>query len=475
MSLARMKSLRWLGLILILVTMAAGAVPAAADTPSWGAVKGLEGSLKVGMVANPGTDSITYTIRARNNSANTYAKLVFSAIIPDGTSVIESWSGFKGANAGAVNGNRIEWFVSKLGPGSRTPSFVFTVSWDGTSKVATRATLRWQGGPAGWINEFGAKVNDQTSDEIVVEGPVDKPAAGPGEIPPAKGVSGLESSLQVGMSWNASGDAITYAMRARNNSDDTYSGLEFSAPIPNGATVLDSWAGAPNHDPGSVNPDTGLITWRLKALAPGGISPIYVFSVTWDGQSEYQTRARLTYAKPNSGYINNAGLLVKDATSDLVTVKPSLVKNVAETSGIPQWAPVTGFEVPLNVGISANPAPDKSAVTFTMRFKNDLTSGYSRLRISAPIPAGTTLIDSWTGAPGHDPAAVDENGNVVWFMKAIGARSISPIMVWTVSWDGQTPLTTRAKVEYANGPTSWIDEFGAKRKDALSAPIIVKP
>jgi hypothetical protein len=122
------------------------------------------------------------------------------------------------------------------------------------------------------------------------------------------------------------------------------------------------------------------------------------------------------------------------------------------------------------VEIAANPG--SNVVTFTIRTTVASTPSQT-YDIWATIPAGTEVIDTWGQVAGQNPAAV-EGGRVKWQIKVPfrndpAYRGMSAPYVFVVTWDGKTPLRTRAHVTadftgwgavYSSGDAAWMDENG---------------
>lgn len=129
------------------------------------------------------------------------------------------------------------------------------------------------------------------------------------------------------------------------------------------------------------------------------------------------------------------------------------------------------------VGMTANPG--HNSVTFTIRFEQVawlLRFNNQQFEIWAPIPEGSTVIESWASARGHNPATV-RDGRVSWYLRnpsfqfsLSDMRSVSAPYVFTVTWDGKTPLSSKAYVHTSSGggtsnrlnDLGWVDENGQR-------------
>lgn len=105
-------------------------------------------------------------------------------------------------------------------------------------------------------------------------------------------------------------------------------------------------------------------------------------------------------------------------------------------------------QVSSNVSVAMKAANKDDTATFTITVANKGTADVQGLKIVGELPVGTRLLDSWAGAEGENPAAV-EDGAVVWYHDALAAGAGDGPFVFKVSRDATKALESEAVVSWS--------------------------
>ncbi|MCL4498909.1 MAG: hypothetical protein M1335_01525 [Chloroflexi bacterium] len=132
----------------------------------------------------------------------------------------------------------------------------------------------------------------------------------------------------------------------------------------------------------------------------------------------------------------------------------------------------------VKVAYGAKADAKAGTITFVGKaFNTQANVNWTKVVLSAKVPDGLTLEESWCTLPGTTPGSgPDANGYVQWmFPKKAGSETSIPMCGFTVSgWDGKSTVTTGWIANWAGstggkapgGVSTWVDASGGVHSDS---------
>ncbi len=303
------------------------------------------------IVSNPNPiegNTIFYTIVVSNSGPNVANSVVITDVLPAGVTFT-----LYSATTGTYTSASGQWSVGSLGVGSSATLTIYAVVNTGTAGVSVTNTATITASSTGDLNT----ANDSASATFTSIS--------------ASGSADLSFSVNVSNPAPLPNAVITYSLTLNNFGPNPATGIQVSAPLPNGVSFV-SASGVGAYDNG-----TGI--WNVASLNVGGSATLNI-NVTVNSGTEG------TIAD-YSGFIASSGQADSNGANNIDNV----VINIG--SG--------GVRITKNV--NDNTPFIGQAIRYTIRLDNNMTIAATNIQVRDVLPAGVAFV-SWSATHGaYDP------------------------------------------------------------------------